>query len=278
MDKNKEKKKIKYKLLISEEVSLKDVFSLSLTKSNLFLFIGLEVIIIAILVALLLIFTPLKYFLPPVQNYKLEKKIVENSILVDSLEKEILLRDNYYLQINKIIKGEDISEFSYVDSTQEKYLLSEDEKDSILNNLNDRDEQKLSEIRENNYGNIDKSNYKSPLKSGTISKEFDATTGHFGIDIVATENEPVMATLPGTVLLATWSIDFGYIIQIQHPNNVISIYKHNGELLKKEGDRVAGGEPIALVGNTGEKTTGTHLHFEVWEDGTPINPVNYINF
>ncbi|MBN2892817.1 MAG: M23 family metallopeptidase [Bacteroidales bacterium] len=272
------KTKKRYRLVILDEISLKERFNFTMTKGNLFTYVGSLIILIGFLVVLLFIFTPLKYFLPPVDNYKLEKSIIQNTILIDSLEKEILLRDGYYAQISSIIKGEDIQSYGYSDSSNVNSLLTQEQKDSILNELLDRDEQSLNQIRENDLNGVEKSNFQIPVSGGVVSNEFNAAKNHYGIDLVAQQNEPVLATLAGTVVLATWSLNSGYIIQIQHSNNLISVYKHNGELLKKEGDRVIAGEPVALVGNTGENSTGPHLHFEIWQDGVPINPANFINF
>ncbi|NPA45402.1 MAG: M23 family metallopeptidase, partial [Chlorobi bacterium] len=116
-----------------------------------------------------------------------------------------------------------------------------------------------------------------PLK-GIVSDEFDVKKSHFGIDIVPGKNQTVFATLSGTVILSTWSVETGYVIGIQHNWDLISFYKHNSVLLKKVGDRVKSGESIAIVGNSGEETTGPHLHFELWHKGTPTNPRDYITF
>jgi murein DD-endopeptidase MepM/ murein hydrolase activator NlpD len=113
---------------------------------------------------------------------------------------------------------------------------------------------------------------------GMVSSEFDANQKHFGIDIAASPNESVLATLDGTVILATYTADTGYVIQVQHSQNLVSVYKHCGSLLKKVGDSVKAGEAIALVGNTGEKTTGPHLHFEIWNRGRALDPSKYIVF
>jgi murein DD-endopeptidase MepM/ murein hydrolase activator NlpD len=113
---------------------------------------------------------------------------------------------------------------------------------------------------------------------GMISSGFDANQKHYGIDIAASPNESVLSTLDGTVILATYTADTGYVIQVQHNQNLVSVYKHCGSLLKKVGDTVKAGEAIALVGNTGEKTTGPHLHFEVWNKGRALDPTKYIVF
>ena len=113
---------------------------------------------------------------------------------------------------------------------------------------------------------------------GMMSSNFDLENRHYGVDIAANPNESVLATLDGTVILSTYTAETGYVIQIQHGQDFVSVYKHCGSLLKKEGDPVKGGEAIALVGNTGEKTTGPHLHFELWHKGRAIDPSKYIVF
>jgi murein DD-endopeptidase MepM/ murein hydrolase activator NlpD len=111
-----------------------------------------------------------------------------------------------------------------------------------------------------------------------LTAGFDPQNNHYGVDIVAKENEPVKTITDGTVILATWTLETGYIISIQHSNELISIYKHNSVLLKKIGDVVRGGEIISIIGNTGELTSGQHLHFELWYKGTPLNPQKFITF
>ena len=117
----------------------------------------------------------------------------------------------------------------------------------------------------------------APVK-GMITSRFDAGIKHYGIDLVPTDNLWVNAALDGTVLFADYTAETGYVIQILHSNELVSIYKHNQELLKKAGDIVRAGEVIAIAGNSGEMTTGPHLHFELWYKGKPINPEDYIIF
>ena len=117
----------------------------------------------------------------------------------------------------------------------------------------------------------------SPLK-GIITNMFNPAEKHFGIDIVAKQNEAVKAVLDGTVLFSSWTLETGYVIALQHSRNIVSLYKHNSAILKKVGDYVRAGEPIAIVGETGELITGPHLHFELWSDGNPVDPKEYITF
>ena len=117
----------------------------------------------------------------------------------------------------------------------------------------------------------------TPLK-GVVTNHFGDGSGHFGVDIVAQDNTPVLATLGGIVFFSEWTIQTGYVIMVQHDNQLVSVYKHNSKLLKNPGERVTAGECLALTGNSGEFTTGPHLHFELWYHSTPLNPENYINF
>jgi len=114
--------------------------------------------------------------------------------------------------------------------------------------------------------------------SGLISRKYDLKEDHFGVDIVSKKNEPVMSVASGTVILSSWTQDSGYVIAIQHSSNLISVYKHNAELLKKTGSFVNGGDVIAIIGNTGELTDGPHLHFELWYNGNAVNPEDFISF
>jgi len=117
----------------------------------------------------------------------------------------------------------------------------------------------------------------SPLE-GVITTPFNETVEHYGLDIVGKENAPIKSIATGTVLLATWTVETGWVIVLQHNKNLISIYKHNATLFKKAGDLVSNGEVIALMGNSGEFSTGPHLHFEIWCNGTPIDPQEIIAF
>ena len=151
--------------------------------------------------------------------------------------------------------------------------------DSVVRaQIEEVENENLSKIKNlNSSTNLKNLHFVIPLK-GMITNEFDTKNNHFGIDIVGGKGDAVLATLPGTVILSTWSLETGYLVQIQHDNNLISVYKHNSVLLKKSGDRVVAGESIAIVGNSGENTTGPHLHFELWYNGNPVNPRDYITF
>ena len=117
----------------------------------------------------------------------------------------------------------------------------------------------------------------SPL-DGVVTNHFDETTRHYGVDLVAKQNSNVLSVLDGVVIFTDWTIKTGYVIQVQHNGNLVSVYKHNELLLKEPGEHVVAGEAIALVGNTGKLSTGPHLHFELWYNGKPVNPEDFIVF
>lgn len=278
-----QKLKNKYQLTVYNVNTLEQVFTINLSRLNVFAYVGVSVIIISFFVSLLFIYTPLNLLLPAQQNSRLSRQLATNVYKLDSLHNEILLRDRYFENIQNIMLGRQVNNFeSTYDTTlrNEKLVFSRSKHDSILRRQIEMEEQKnLTAIGDPAGKTISLKNlhFFMPVK-GIVTNKFDLTGGHPAIDIVSEPNEPVLATLEGTVTLATWSLTTGYIIQVQHAHNLISIYKHNSSLLKKEGDHVKAGEPIAIIGNTGELTTGPHLHFELWFNGSPINPELYIAF
>ena len=282
-NKNKDKKPNKYKLVIYNESTLNEKFNMNLTKVNVFTYFGVFTIVLTVLIIILFIVTPLNSFLPRYYDSGIRKEIENNIILMDSLHKEIVIRDLYFRNLKNILEGKELDSIVLdIDSTFETtddVVYTKTKHDSILKNLIAQEEETyLSMVTDESDANsLQNINFYKPVK-GMISAPFDPSQGHYGIDIVAPEDEPILATLGGTIILATWSVNTGYVIQIQHDNNLISVYKHNSELLKKSGQRVHAGETIAIIGNTGELSTGPHLHFELWHNGTPLNAAEYLTY
>lgn len=277
------KLKNKYQLKIYNRETLEESFTFSLSRLNVFTYIGISVIVISILVGLLFIFTPFNLLIPARQNSQLSRQLFQNAIKLDSLKKEVRIRDQYFENIQNVMLGRQVNNFESIQDTSfkhQKLEFSRSKHDSILRKQIEWEEkQSLSVLNNTKQTSISLKNlhFFLPVK-GIVTNGFDVENGHMATDIVAQPNEPVLATLEGTVTLATWSLTEGYIIIIQHNYNIISIYKHNESLLKKPGDHVTAGEPIAIIGNTGELTTGPHLHFELWYNGRPLNPEDYIAF
>jgi hypothetical protein len=287
---NKEKKeklvqklKNKYQLTIYNVNTLEQVLTFNLSRLNVFAYVGVFIIIISFVVSLLFVYTPLSLLLPEQQNSKLSRQLMTNTYKLDSLQNEIMLRDRYFENIQNIMLGRKVNNFESSFDTSlrnEKLVFTRSKHDSILRKQIEIEEQKnITNISEQTNRGISLKNlhFFMPVK-GIVTSKFDLTGGHPAIDIVSEANEPVLSTLEGTVTLATWSLTTGYVIEVQHAHNLLSIYKHNSSLLKKENDHVSAGEPIAIIGNTGELSTGPHLHFELWYNGSPINPEDYIAF
>ena len=277
------KLKNKYQLTIYNRKTLEESFTFSLSKLNVFTYVGVSVIVLTILVGMLFVFTPFNLLLPKRQNSQLSRQLFQNAIKLDSLKKELRIRDQYFENIQNVMLGRQVNSFDNTQDTSfkhQKLEFSRSKHDSILRSQIEREEkQNLSVLNNSKQTNVNLKNlhFFLPIK-GIVTNSFDIESGHLATDIVAQPNEPVLATLEGTVTLATWSLSEGYIIMVQHNYNIVSIYKHNESLLKKQGDHVTAGEPIAIIGNTGELTTGPHLHFELWYNGSALNPEDYIVF
>ena len=286
MAKNKKKQAVeKYRLTIFNDENLKEISTFRLTKLNIFAISGIIIMFIVALTIVVLFYTPVNMLLSSHSVVDAKKKIINNSLLLDTLKQEINTDKKYIAQIKNILQGN-----IPIDTFSEKKVFKDKKYGNInLNHRTDMDSvvrAQIEEVENENLSKIKNLNSSTNLKNlhfviplkGMITNEFDTKNNHFGIDIVGGKGDAVLATLPGTVILATWSLETGYLVQIQHDNNLISVYKHNSVLLKKSGDRVVAGESIAIVGNSGENTTGPHLHFELWYNGNPVNPRDYITF
>ncbi len=278
-----QKLKNKYQLTVYNKDTLEQALSFNLTRLNVFAYMSVFAFVVAIIVGLVLVYTPLNLLLPSQQNSKLSRQLVNHVYKLDSLQNEILIRDRYFENIQNIMHGRQVNNFEATLDTSlryEKLELTRSKHDSILRRqIEMKEQQSLTNISNPTNRNVSLKNmhFFAPVK-GIVTTKFEIDEGHPAIDIVSEPNEPILATLEGTVTIATWSLTTGYIIQVQHVHNIISTYKHNSSLLKKEGDHVSAGEPIAIIGNTGELSTGPHLHFELWHNGAPINPEDYITF
>ena len=272
----------KYRLVILNEETFEEKVSLRLSQLNVFVIVGMSSLTLILLVILLIAFTPLREFIPGYANVNVRKQGVENFLKSDSIELALLHNNLYIDNIKHIIEGDPITfdDVTYIDSTVDYNDITNEpiEEDSVLRNMVETEEKySLFNKAGSTPGNISSFIFFTPLV-GTVTNQFNIKTHHFGLDIVAPKNEAIKATLDGTVIFAEWTSETGYVIQLQHADNIISIYKHNSALHKKVGDHVKAGEVIAIVGNTGEFSTGPHLHFELWYNGIPINPEDYMMF
>ncbi len=280
------KLKHKYRIAILNEQTYEETFTMRLSRLNVFTTIGFTVIFLIIATTVLIAFTTLREYIPGYPTGEQRRMMINTYQRVDSLVFEIERRDNFIANMRAVISGElPASAFSRNDSAkmnptqpislkatktaEDSMFISQVEEDERFN-LNTRQTNKKDARLEMIY-------FLPPIK-GIITNKFGDTQGHFGVDIVAAQDSRVSSIYDGTVIFTGWTVETGYVIQIQHENQLVSIYKHNGKLLKKMGDRIKSGEAIAMVGNSGELTTGPHLHFEMWHAGVPLNPENYISF
>ncbi|MCL2072617.1 MAG: M23 family metallopeptidase [Marinilabiliaceae bacterium] len=291
MDTNNAKKRFsfkrlknKFRLVIINESSYEEAFSVRLSLLNVLTVSGAFFLIIVILVTYLIAFTDLREFIPGYPDANQRLLIVRNAQRIDSLASIINRRDMFMSNIQMVLRGEvpslNDTIIEQVSSAPPQQITFErSEHDSIFRKQVENEEKfnfsaffppKSLETLETDF-------FFAPLK-GIISNSFGTFQGHYGVDILATSGERVSAILDGVVTFSGWTVETGYVIQIQHNDNLLSIYKHNERLLKQVGETVKAGDPIAKVGNSGELTTGPHLHFELWHDGTPLNPQDYINF
>lgn len=276
------KLKHKYRLIIYNDNTLEEVWFMRLSRLNVFTFAGTALILLIVSVTVLIAFTPIREFIPGYPDGNMRRNIIMNVHKLDSLEHVIEVRDRYFASINRIIRGDVPISYENSQDSMVRYqdiTFTRSEHDSILRQQIEEEEMFNLSVLTNPTKQTDFStiHFFPPVK-GIITNSFNPNENHFGTDIVAAANKVVVATLSGTVLLANWTLETGYVIQIQHDNNLISIYKHNSELLKKVGNHVTAGEAIAIIGNSGELTSGPHLHFELWHNGTAINPEDFISF
>jgi len=274
--------KNKYRLIIYNDDTFEEIWYMRLSRLNVLAVFGTGAILLIALVSVLIAYTPIREFIPGYPEGDMRRTMVENYAKLDSLEKELQLRGQYIDNISTIMAGgvpedPDVSKDNPVNDQQVKFEKSES--DSILREQVENEEQYTLSVnyKEPSGRDLSRIHFFSPVK-GLVTNSFNARENHFGTDIVAGDNNVVVAALEGTVTMANWTLKTGWVIQIQHENNLLTVYKHNAELLKEEGDHVKAGEPVAIIGNSGELTSGPHLHFELWRDGTPLDPEKYIVF
>ncbi len=284
----KEKKSISnYRISVFDDDTLQEIRTLKLNKFSMISYIGGLVVILTILITLVLIYTPLNILIPAKANTEHNKQIVANAFAIDSLRIQIAAQEHYVLTVKSILQGKIPNDTLTSTNTAKdslsaayQYDFDKSDLDSILRKQIEASETENLSVIEKNSGKVNLKNlhFTVPLR-GILTGKFDLRKKHYAVDIVPERDDAaIVAVLPGTVISDSWSIQTGHVIQIQHDYNLVSIYKHNSVLLKKTGDRVRAGESIAIVGNSGEETTGPHLHFELWHNGEPVNPQNYIAF
>lgn len=278
----KEKKTVKYRLSLLDAQTHEKLWEMRFTKTGCLVTAVSAVVLFVLTIFCITAFTPVRTFIPGYPDAHSKRAAILNAMRIDSLEAVITTWHLYSENLRRVIDGQQPLRIdSLIDSRKnaEAKLTDAhlaDRQDSILRQTVMEEEQfELTETGKRDLP-IEGLHFFTPLK-GIISQGYDPVI-HPYIDITAPANSVVAAVLDGTVIFAGWNDEAGYTIQIQHSNDIVSTYKHNQKLLKKTGDKVTAGSPIAMVGNTGSLSTGDHLHFELWHKGEAIDPTKYINF
>ena len=270
-----------YKVVVSSEDTFEERLSFSTNKFNVFLVLSLYSIILIAFTISLVFFTQIREMVPGYSSSDLLTQAIYLTKKTDSLEKELELNNTFYKSIENVLSGK-TEQIIYKDT-----LALSNEKDNIdfqavLTNAEDSILRKYVEQEDKfnltkNELVIENKMFVSPVK-GQITQKFDPLNNHFALDILVDTGTPVKSILEGKVIFSEWSVDTGHVLIIDHGDNIISVYKHNSKVLKTQNNFVKAGEIIAYSGNQGTLSTGPHLHFELWKNGTPINPEPLFNF
>ena len=283
----KEKLHKKYRIVIYNYDTHEERFHFRLTRMNAIGIVIVSMLLLIILTTYIIAFTPLREYIPGYTDVSLNKRVYEMERRADSLEIIFQQKDQYINNIKRIIMDDDFT----ADSVNSLLTQSSN---TDFNNITIKKSKEDSIFRANFEIETRNNLFNSPIMSditadlkivsfyspidGIVTNHFDRANKHYGTDLVASNNAVIKATADGTVIYSGWSVDNGYCIGIQHNGNLLSFYKHNAVLLKEEGEYVSAGDPIAIYGNSGSLSTGPHLHFELWYNGTPLNPEDYISF
>lgn len=273
--------RFKYKLSFFNEATLEEVWSFRLSQLSAFVVMAVFAFFLIAVTSFIIIKTPIRNYLPGYLDVEVRKEIVQNALKADSLERMIAIQTLYLKNVAGILSGtmplDSIRTIDSLAHADANYEIPKGKVESdFVKKFEEEEKYNLSVLTPTEIISDNIFFYK-PV-SGVISAHYEAENRHYGVDLVAAARESVLSTLDGTVVFTGFDANYGNVIQIQHKNGFLSIYKHNELLLKEAGDHVVAGEAIALVGNTGKLSTGPHLHFELWYKGAPVNPEEYIAF
>ena len=271
----------KYRLVILNEDTFEERLSFKLTRLNVFVTLTLSAIFLVAATTVIIAFTPLREYIPGYSSPELKNRAVELAYKSDSLQNVLKLNSQYLNSIKEVLTGKaetgSLNRDSLMESPpppEEVEAIEPSRADSIL-----REEV----AQEDKYNILDSATENvdfslCPPVKGSISEGFNLKDRHYAVDIVVAKNSPIKSVAEGRVVFSEWTTETGYVIIVRHNYGLLSVYKHNASLTKEQGDLVKTGEVIATAGSTGEFTSGPHLHFELWNEGMPVNPTDYIDF
>lgn len=276
------KKKLftKNRLVILNEDTFEEIFSLKLTLMNVFVVASVGAVLIIFITTYIIAFTPLREYIPGYASSKLKRDATELAIKSDSLSIALQKNEAYMASIKRVLTGD----LDYAELNKDSIMATPLETQKPDLKPSEADLQLREQVaEEDKYNLFEKAQSKVsivlfPPVKGPITDPFDRSKKHFAVDVALAKNTPIKATLNGTVIFADWTPSTGNVIIVRHNNGFISAYKHAASLTKTQGDVVKTGEVIALAGATGQESTGVHLHFELWKDGYPIDPTQFIEF
>lgn len=274
----------KYRLIIYNDDTFEEILSYRLNRLNVFTLVATMITLSCTGLYLLIAYTPLKiYVIPDFPKAEERRAILENRHKVDSLENEVRLYNQYLVNLQTILRGQDSAKlYAQIDDTTKTMgplELSSSKEDSMFRRHVEEEESYSLTFAESqkSQDQLTALDLFTPVK-GLVTSSFDRSKGHFATDIVTAPDAPIHSVLDGVVVFADWTIETGYVIHVQHDHSLLTVYKHCSRLLKGLGNDVKAGDAIAIVGNTGAMTTGPHLHFELWQKGKPLDAEEFINF
>ena len=270
-----------YRFVIFNEETYEERFSYKLNRLNVFLTISISVVLLIAATFLVISQTQLKEYIPGYDSSELRRQAIRNNDRLDSLQLTLEQNQRYIASVNKVLRGDlDLQELEtqrqfdslQIDTAYVDFPTSK--ADSLL---------RADVAQDDKYNVLESANQTVPFVlfppvTGTISQGYDASVEHYAVDVVVPRSTPIKAAAEGNVVFAGWTTETGYVIIINHPYNIISVYKHNASLNVRQGEAVVPGQVIAIAGNSGTMTTGPHLHFELWSDGYALNPEEFIEF
>ena len=271
----------KYRLVIINEETFEEKLTFKLTRLNVFIFGGLFSILLVVATIFLIAFTSLREYIPGYSSTKLKKEATQLVYTVDSL-KQVLQVNNIYIEnVKEVLTGK-IEEFEFDKDSVFQSIQYDKETMNLSPSEADLEFRLLVESKDR-FSLFNEATKKADIVffapvNGILTEGYNPKTKHFAVDIAVEMSTPVKSIADGTVIFAEWTAQTGHVIIVEHTGGFISIYKHNTALHKEQGDLVKSGEAIASAGDSGELSTGPHLHFELWNEGYPVNPTNYIDF
>ena len=284
----KKAKKSGFFSLLSDSIQLRfyrkenfeQIGSLNLSPRSIYIAVSSIILVLLIFVFALLAFTPLQRLIPRLSSIENANKFIELSNHLEEIEAELEAQTTYNSALRKLLTSNEEIDLSDVEliniNIPEETSPSREVITPSREMANNTPQKKLNLEIGSIFDDMKEVDFYAPVV-GIISADFDPQLEHYGVDIIAPKETPVKAIKDGHIIISEWNIETGYTLGVQHDNNILSFYKHNSALVKEKGDFVKAGEIIAIIGNSGRLTSGPHLHFEIWHNGKPVNPNDYIN-